>query len=140
MKTFEKIWLASFLVGSMLMSVLITQGQNVKTNVPNGNTNVNKPYISAGPDVSICKGDGIMLQGESTFTGGITYWTTNGDGTFDHVSSLNAIYTPGPKDFQKGKVLLTLVFFPYIITNQPIHDDVMIHFGDCWNVGNVNEM
>lgn len=35
-------------------------------------------------------------------------WTTSGDGTFDNVTILNPVYTPGVNDIETGNVVLTI--------------------------------
>ncbi|MBI3510729.1 MAG: gliding motility-associated C-terminal domain-containing protein, partial [Bacteroidetes bacterium] len=60
----------------------------------------------AGPDVVICGGGNVLLNGNiSGATGG--QWSTSGDGTFSPSSSvLNPVYTPGTNDTASGNVTL----------------------------------
>lgn len=64
------------------------------------------PY--AGPDTAICYnatytiGDATALNYESLT------WTTSGDGHFDYLHTLNAVYNPGIMDLTNGDVFLTL--------------------------------
>ena len=62
---------------------------------------------NAGSDASICKGSDYQLNG-SIGIALASQWSTSGDGTFDNVNALNAIYTPGPSDILSGAVILTL--------------------------------
>jgi hypothetical protein len=142
MKTVKKIVLVSFLMGSMLTSVLLTQGKIVKSGDSKSNYITNKPYISAGADISICKGSAFVLQGINTFKDGITIWKTNGDGVFSDIYSLNAVYTPGKHDIANGSVALSLVYLPNADTptSQPIEDNMVITFGNCSTSGEIKAM
>ena len=69
--------------------------------------------VSAGADQTICEDETATLSG--SISGGATSatWSTSGDGTFNNVNSLTAIYTPGANDITNGQVTLTLT------TNDP---------------------
>jgi hypothetical protein len=141
MKTLRKISFATFLIGSMLLSALFTQGENPKTKTNNVDYYSNMPYISAGDDVSICQGGNFMTHGISTYQTGITIWKTSGDGVFENIFSLSTIYIPGEHDKKVGSVTLTLIYLPKALTiSPPIHDDMVLNFGDCGVTGNENEM
>ena len=76
----------------------------------------------AGPAQTICVGGSATLAATFTGTTGIT-WSTPGDGTFDDVSAVNAVYTPGPNDISNGTVTL-------VVTTAgpcaPVSDNVVI--------------
>jgi len=65
----------------------------------------NPASANAGTDQSVCNFNSVMLAGGANST---PIWSTSGDGTFDNVNALNAIYTPGPSDILAGTVILTL--------------------------------
>lgn len=63
--------------------------------------------VDAGPNDTLFIGDSYTLQGEVQFSNDY-YWTTEGDGTFNDETLLDAIYTPGNNDILNGEVHLTL--------------------------------
>ena len=67
----------------------------------------NPATIATTPTITICQGEDAMPQATLMGTATIVTWSTNGDGTFDDVNSLNPIYTPGTADIAAGTVLLT---------------------------------
>ncbi|MCX6275194.1 MAG: T9SS type A sorting domain-containing protein, partial [Bacteroidetes bacterium] len=71
------------------------------------------PTVSAGADQSICYTGTATLNG--SFGGGASSatWSSLGDGSFDNVNLMNAVYTPGPSDITGGTVTLVLT------TNDP---------------------
>ena len=62
----------------------------------------------AGADQQICVGETVSLNGSVTGSASGILWTTNGDGTFDNSTALNAVYTPGSGDIANSSVTLTL--------------------------------
>lgn len=72
-----------------------------------------EPSVDAGAAQTVCSGSTVTLS--ATIGGGASSatWTTSGDGSFNDVSSLNAIYTPGAADIAAGTITLTLT------TNDP---------------------
>jgi hypothetical protein len=63
--------------------------------------------IYAGDDALTCGSDDFGCQGEATNYQSVT-WSTDGSGTFDNPSSLNAVYTPSAEDIASGSVNLSL--------------------------------
>ncbi len=61
----------------------------------------------AGLDDAACDGEAFLTQGNATYYQSLE-WTTNGDGTFDDNTTLDAEYTPGTQDLTNGSVELTL--------------------------------
>ncbi|HEU4902988.1 MAG TPA: T9SS type A sorting domain-containing protein [Flavisolibacter sp.] len=56
-----------------------------------------------------CTGGIAKISLTGTVTNSVSQtWTTDGDGTFDDASKLNAVYTPGQLDRGKGSVNITL--------------------------------
>ena len=55
----------------------------------------------------ICEGESINLSA-ITHEAGFTTWSTNGDGSFSNLASIETIYTPGEQDIANGSVTLTL--------------------------------
>ncbi|WP_026260279.1 T9SS type A sorting domain-containing protein [Segetibacter koreensis] len=89
--------------------------------------NVNpQATVSTGSPQTICSDGTVTLNGSIGGSANSAKWTTNGDGSFDNDSKLNAIYTPGTQDKANYSVTLTLT------TNDPdgpctaTHADVMI--------------
>jgi hypothetical protein len=68
-----------------------------------------EPIVDAGLDQEICEGTtSIVLSTASTSQTDSVLWTTDGSGTFDDETSLNAEYIPSALDFSLGMVNLTL--------------------------------
>ncbi|MBL0104584.1 MAG: gliding motility-associated C-terminal domain-containing protein [Bacteroidetes bacterium] len=62
----------------------------------------------AGPDLSFCVGDTIILNGTQLNAGGIL-WTTSGDGVFDPANNVSPLsYLPGANDTTSGVVQIYL--------------------------------
>lgn len=68
------------------------------------------PTSDAGADAEICEDNTYQLSGTATDYSSLG-WTTDGDGSFDDITSLTAIYTPGAVDITNGTVNLTLTAF-----------------------------
>jgi gliding motility-associated-like protein len=64
--------------------------------------------VDAGPAQTICSDATATLAGSIGGAASSATWTTSGDGTFNDVNSLTAIYTPGAGDIGDGTVTLTL--------------------------------
>ena len=85
--------------------------------------NKNK-IVNLGPDISICESDGTyFLEGDFitdsssppnviTPTTGITWGFLNNDsnGTFNEITALNPVYTPGTIDIDRGQVTLQMTY------------------------------
>jgi len=71
------------------------------------------PLVDAGQDQDVCEGSSVQLGGSIGGSATSAAWITSGDGLFNNVNLLNAIYFPGPSDIAAGTVALTLV------TNDP---------------------
>ncbi len=67
----------------------------------------NLPSVNAGADDDVCEGSTYTLSAAAQNYQTIT-WTTAGDGSFDDVNSLTAVYTHGPNDLANGNVVLSL--------------------------------
>ena len=99
------------------------------------------PQINTGGDIDVCN-DSLYVGLNATvqFAANIA-WTTNGAGSFDDPSSLNAIYTFDPADIASGQITLYIETFNfsgcpddqdslYINFNQPptmniVYDDTV---------------
>ncbi|MBE0637075.1 MAG: hypothetical protein IH598_00975, partial [Bacteroidales bacterium] len=66
---------------------------------------------NAGEDTTVCAGDNLHLVGASVFFSDTLTWSTSGDGTFDDISKIDPIYTPGSNDLFNGTVNLCLTAF-----------------------------
>ncbi len=66
------------------------------------------PVVNAGADFGICSSGNATLAGSVTGSTVSGSWTTAGDGTFNNINFMNAIYYPGPGDISSGSVTLTL--------------------------------
>lgn len=77
----------------------------------------------AGDDQEICFTNTAPLDGSIGGAADNSIWTTDGDGTFDDDTLLNAVYTPGSGDISLGIVTLTLTAY---IGASPMTSDTMI--------------
>ncbi|MBL7924480.1 MAG: T9SS type A sorting domain-containing protein [Bacteroidia bacterium] len=66
------------------------------------------PVVDAGLDFGICSSANAGLSGSVSGSVSSGTWSTAGDGTFNNINFLNAIYYPGLGDIANGSVLLTL--------------------------------
>ncbi|MFH1319352.1 MAG: PKD domain-containing protein [Bacteroidota bacterium] len=85
------------------------------------------PGVDAGPDLMICKGDSVPLNGIVSGSAGTILWTTTGTGIFDDSTLLSAIYAPSTPDTISGSILFGLES-----TNNgncvPDYDTIMVTF------------
>ncbi|MDO8899227.1 MAG: T9SS type A sorting domain-containing protein, partial [Bacteroidales bacterium] len=66
------------------------------------------PEVFAGNNTTICPGSTLLLS-EATANNHLSVvWTSSGDGSFDDLALLGAVYTPGEADLAAGAVELTL--------------------------------
>jgi len=66
--------------------------------------------VNTGSDVTNCFTQQVLLNGNVSY-GTTTTWSTTGDGIFDDINKLDAVYTPGVIDIAAGKVNLLLSTF-----------------------------
>lgn len=66
------------------------------------------PEAFAGPDATICYGNGYTLNLATAQHYSNVLWSTSGSGTFSNPSLLHPVYTPGATDLLAGQVILTL--------------------------------
>ncbi len=64
--------------------------------------------VSAGANQTVCEAANVSLSGTMGGSASSITWTTSGDGSFDDVTSLTAVYTPGANDINAGSVTLTI--------------------------------
>lgn len=69
------------------------------------------PQANAGDNGETCFDSPYQLNGSANNYADI-FWSTSGDGTFDDIALLNALYTPGPNDIENGTVDITLTATP----------------------------
>jgi hypothetical protein len=62
----------------------------------------------AGSETATCSDEPITLGAATAANYSSVSWTTSGDGTFNDITSLNPVYTPGANDASAGSVTLTL--------------------------------
>jgi surface protein len=93
-------------------------------------TNTNKPVwgtcpisVSAGDDLNVCDDEVVQITGASASNYVSLYWSSNGDGSFVNVSSLNPTYYPGSNDISNGNVIITLIA---VYSNNEQVEDTMI--------------
>lgn len=71
---------------------------------------IERPFVSAGPDINICSNSGLAnLTG--VISGGASkgIWTSTGTGSFlPNDTTLNAVYIPSNADFSNGSLILRL--------------------------------
>ncbi|HKK10049.1 MAG TPA: hypothetical protein VJ939_04390, partial [Bacteroidales bacterium] len=65
------------------------------------------PEANAGADIEICENENVNLSGNAQNYSSVT-WSSNGDGYFTDISSLQTTYIPAGDDFNTGNVMLTL--------------------------------
>jgi hypothetical protein len=70
-----------------------------------------QPTADADGDDEACENGTFQLGGSTTLSTGCT-WTTDGDGSFDNATALDAIYTPGAGDIANETAELTLTCAP----------------------------
>ncbi|MCX6284827.1 MAG: hypothetical protein NTW31_11415 [Bacteroidetes bacterium] len=68
------------------------------------------PYISIGPDETICAGSNYTLQATVMLYDSLR-WSTSGDGTFNDPKITGPVYTPGSQDIIIGSASLSLTAF-----------------------------
>ncbi|MCK4677996.1 MAG: T9SS type A sorting domain-containing protein, partial [Bacteroidales bacterium] len=66
------------------------------------------PEANAGPDATVCEGDGYELSGATASNYGTVSWETSGTGTFDDPHILHPVYTGSSGDIANGSVVLSL--------------------------------
>ena len=90
-------------------------------------------YADAGEDAEICHYETFRTSGyvENTET---FIWTTNGDGSFDEPTSLDAVYTPGPEDIYSGSVVLSLTGFSVSPCEDQYTDDMVLTVETCTSI------
>jgi len=69
------------------------------------------PTANAGADATVCDNQPYTLNGSATLQCGVA-WNSNGDGTFNNNTLVNATYTAGLIDKQNGNVTLCLTAIP----------------------------
>jgi hypothetical protein len=62
----------------------------------------NQPKVEAGPDRHICRGTIVQMKGKVTGNAKSITWITNGNGSFDDVHKMDAVYTPSLSDQGNG--------------------------------------
>ncbi len=90
-------------------------------------------YTDAGEDDEICDDETFQTSGyvENTQT---FIWTSNGDGTFDDPTSLEAVYTPGAEDAYIGSVTLSLTGFSNEPCENSYTDNMVLTIETCTGV------
>jgi gliding motility-associated-like protein len=91
-------------------SIEITDGFSCTYDTTISVTVSDVPTVNAGSNASICGSGSYTLSGASM--GGnassVTWTNGSGDGSFDNVNAVNAVYTPGAADISNGSVTLTI--------------------------------
>ncbi|MBK7030770.1 MAG: T9SS type A sorting domain-containing protein [Bacteroidales bacterium] len=67
------------------------------------------PYAYAGPNQSVCYGEGVSLFVAIANNSTNLTWTTSGTGTFNDIHILNPVYIPSEQDAITGSVTLSLI-------------------------------
>jgi len=83
------------------------------------------PISEAGPNDTICE-NGIFTMAGIRTNSNSSVWATAGDGSFDDITSLTAIYTPGTNDIANGEVTLTLTTDAITPCTTPDIDDMTL--------------
>lgn len=66
------------------------------------------PVAYAGPDLSVCGSQPVIISGSSASNEVSLLWSTNGAGYFDDPALLHPLYTPDPGDLINGQIILSL--------------------------------
>lgn len=82
------------------------------------------PAVDAGEDKAVCYNLPQQMDDATASDYESVKWTTDGDGSFDDETAINAIYTPGDADKLAGTVTLTLT--ANSATCGSISDDVVL--------------
>ncbi len=77
--------------------------------------------VDAGADAQICSSLTYTLQGNAANYDSVK-WTTNGTGTFDDATKLDAVYTPSAGDIATGQVQLILS----AVSGEKVLSDMMV--------------
>jgi hypothetical protein len=93
---------------------------------------------NAGPDTTICVNETLMLAGSAMYQDSIL-WKTDGDGTFDDVKILNATYTPGPEDKNKGYAWLRLLAYDSLPCSNLVTDRIKITIDQCTGITEIDQ-
>lgn len=76
---------------------------------------------AAGSDDAICQGSTYALSANAENYSSLL-WSTSGDGTFDDITIINTVYTPGTFDIENNSAILKLTV--YNSDNDSISDDM----------------
>lgn len=71
------------------------------------------PEINTGGDIDVCEDSLYVTLNASVQFAANVIWTTNGAGSFDDASSLNATYTFDPADVSSGQITLYIETFNF---------------------------
>lgn len=85
------------------------------------------PEVFAGDDMTLCKGDDVILT-SSTQNGCGFYWESTGDGKFDDPLLPTPVYAPGDMDLLTGQVSLCLTVLPCAPCAEQVTDCITITF------------
>jgi hypothetical protein len=88
----------TFAVGSFTVSLTLTNLGGAGTPCTQTGTISQAAIADANSDQAICEGSTVTLAGSVSGGASSGTWTTDGDGTFDDATKLNAVYTPGTQD------------------------------------------
>lgn len=77
---------------------------------------VSDPIVNAGSDETICEGDPYTSSASISGSSYYVNWQTNGTGSFNDNTLLNAIYTPSAADIASGNVQLKITVFDSTLT------------------------
>ncbi|MCF8337079.1 MAG: hypothetical protein K9I74_03760, partial [Bacteroidales bacterium] len=83
------------------------------------------PIVSAGENGEVCDNGAYQLDGDTIFSESV-YWSSDGEGTFDDSTQLNATYFPVEEDGQNGEVTLTLSATPVSPCSDTIQDSMQL--------------
>ncbi|MBC8487264.1 MAG: T9SS type A sorting domain-containing protein [Bacteroidetes bacterium] len=81
----------------------------------------------AGEDATFCSNSTYEISDATAENYASVEWTTSGDGTFDDISLINPVYTPGSMDINNGSATLTFTVTAFEPCNDAI-DELMLTF------------
>ncbi len=115
--------------GQAILSLTVTSiapcpGQITKNMVLSINSG---PEVDAGDNIGACGSIVIPLDATASNYSSLL-WSTGGNGTFENIDQLDAIYHASMNDNNNGEVILTLEASPQAPCTMSSSDDVLVNF------------
>ena len=96
--------------GPVILTLTATAGNSCPSTTDSMTLTISKaPEADAGPDLSVCGAQPVIISGSSASNEVSLLWSTNGAGYFDDPALLHPLYTPDPGDLINGQIILSLI-------------------------------